>query len=171
MTTAHTDELTRQEERSGTGQAGKHPGPRAIHNEPCERTIMETTQTTRIRSVADTLLDAALYIEAYGWCQDNHFEEVPGTLPRACMLGAIKVVADPSGHRYGTGFLNPAFQRAVNYLADFLDDGIYRNDVSPAEVVWKFNDHPDSTQHLITHALRAAAKRARAELNSQAVSS
>lgn len=128
---------------------------------------MEATNSTPTKSVADTLLDAALYIDTYGWCQGNSFEDVSGDLPRACALGAIHAATNGRIQPFA-----PAFHRAVNYLADFLDDGIYRTvDDTPAEVVWKFNDHPDTTQYLVTHALRAAAKRARVELADQAVTS
>lgn len=127
---------------------------------------METTHSTRTKSVANTLLDAALYLDTYGWCQGDTFKDVPGNLPRACALGAIHVAT--YGHDYDeesrTLERDTAYNRTVNYLADFLDDGIWRDDETPPEVVWKFNDHPDSTHHLVTHALRAAAKRAEAEL-------
>lgn len=133
---------------------------------------MGTNNTTCNKSVAETLLDAALYIDSHGWCQGNLFNEVPGALPRACMLGAIKVVTDDSGNEHGGGKPNPAVQHAISYLADFLDDGIYRdlND-GPVEVVWQFNDHPDTTQQLVINALRTAAKRARAELSDGQVTS
>lgn len=132
---------------------------------------METSNSTCSKSVADTLLDAALYIDSHGWCQGNLYEAVPGALPRACMLGAIKVVTDDSANEPGGGLPNPAVRYAVSYLADFLDDGIYRDDETPAEVVWYFNDHPDTTQQLVTYALRTAAKRARVELADQLVAS
>lgn len=133
---------------------------------------MEATHSTRAKSVADTLLDAALYLDTYGWCQNNLTEEVTGNLPHACALGALHAVThgiDDIECPFGT---ECPFKLAVDYLADFLDDGIYRAlDETPAEVVWKFNDHPDTTQHLVTHALRSAGKRARVELAEQAVAS
>lgn len=140
---------------------------------------METTNPTlgpvteREPDVARTLEDAALYIETYGWCQGSFTEAVPGNQPRACALGAITLVRHPRRDNRAcphvlAGTVCPSIL-AIDYLADFLDDGIWRDDQSTAEVVWAFNDHPDSTQYLITHALRAAAKRARIELNQQAV--
>lgn len=135
---------------------------------------METSNSTCSKSVADTLLDAALYIDTYGWCQGTFVEDVSGTLPRVCAIGAIHAALHgPNQEDDECGMRPvPAYSRAVNYFADFLDDGIYRDaDDTPGEVVWKFNDHPNTTQQLVTYALRTAAKRARVELADQLVAS
>lgn len=119
---------------------------------------------TRHASVAEVLEDAALYIQSYGWCQANLTEEVSGTLPRACAVGAIYAVTHGTERCQCQPVYTCPFKRAIDYLADFLDDGIWRDDQTPPEVVWTFNDHEDTTKYLILHALRTAAKRARVEL-------
>lgn len=119
---------------------------------------------TRDARVAAVLEDAALYLDAYGWCQGNLSEEVSGNLPRACAVGALYAVTHGTERCQCRPVYTCPFKRAVDYLADFLDDGIYRDDQTPPEVVWGFNDHENTTKELVLHALRTAAKRARVEL-------
>lgn len=126
---------------------------------------------TRDASVAAVLEDAARYLDTYGWCQHNLTEEVSGTLPRACLVGAIYAVTHGTDQCHCRPVYTCPFTLAVDYLADFLDDGIWRDDQTPPEVVWAFNDHDDTTKDLVLHALRAAAKRARIELADVAVAS
>ena len=136
---------------------------------------METTHPTpglvdRELDVARTVDDAACYLDCYGWCQGELYQTVHGRFPRACALGAIYLV---TFHTPVTTFeavsrdddVGVHARLVICEFADYLDDGIYRNDDTPAEVVWNFNDHPDATDQLVTRAFRAAATRYRSTLD------
>lgn len=116
--------------------------------------------------VARTLDDAALYLEHYGWCQGDMYVPVNSTLPMACALGAINMV---TFHAPITGLEAVArddstgvhVRLVISEFADYLDDGIWRDDDGPAEVVWKFNDHDATTAERVIRAFRAAGERYR----------
>ncbi|MQA78737.1 MAG: hypothetical protein GEV10_09720 [Streptosporangiales bacterium] len=111
--------------------------------------------------VARTYEDAALYLEYNGWCQGDLFKHTGDPLPLACVLGALNIVTFSKTMANGERSLVAAEHvgRVIDDLADYLDDGIWRDDVTPRQVVWSWNDHPDTTQAQVIRTLRNAAKR------------
>ena len=110
-----------------------------------------TVQTDEARY----LYGAALFIEQYGWGQENLFGsyEPPAQM---CALGAIGMAM----------FANPSDAQAilwdehspVTVLAEHIDAAAYHNAVVHAnEIVADWNDTPGRTAEQVVTELRAAA--------------
>jgi len=104
---------------------------------------------------ARVLLDAATYLERYGWITGAYYDGTSGSFtPPACMVGAIGMVCyggpvdAPAQHFDDPGFLD--FEEAVLHLDRWLlvEDGTES---------YEFNDARGRTLADVTHVLRRAA--------------
>ncbi len=113
---------------------------------------------------ADLLRNAALYLRRHGRITGEFFDLLADTaFPPACALGAINICA------HGRPILSSddgsqdadtdAATRAMRVFAAFLDTdyaaGVH--DTSAIDIVSAFNDHPDTTDDHLIHALTEAA--------------
>ncbi|MFG3705559.1 hypothetical protein ACGF7U_12615 [Micromonospora sp. NPDC047670] len=109
---------------------------------------------------ADILRCAARYLELHGWNQGTYYALTDNSpFPPACVTGAIGMAA------YGRFTLMPAdmthdpgfgdYDRAVQYLVDYLDLHDENNHDDPTPFGW--NDRPNRTAAQVIATLRAAA--------------
>lgn len=132
--------------------------------ETANLTVSPTADRVDEFDVARTYEDAALYLERNGWCQGELFTYTNDALPLACVLGALNLVtfSKTIANRQRNLIAVEHLGHVIDDLADYLDDGIWRDDATPRQVVWSWNDHPDTTEHQVIRTLRNAAKRHRA---------
>ena len=104
--------------------------------------------------LADTLDDAADYIENRGWIQG----EVVDEHGHVCAVGAVELGANRHGD---SDEWLPLRDHALLHLGDGLGLPLAAWGDDPGDAVAIWNDHPERTQQEVLDALRAAAKSAR----------
>lgn len=106
---------------------------------PVELPVVASPPVTRERTVADVLLDAAAYIEEYGWFQLGSYRCYDGPEP-ACAMVAIAFVTDDYRADDHVG------SKALCHLETVIGGSVPR-----------WNDAPGRTKQEVVAAFRKAA--------------